>query len=155
MCTSGHTVSWKMWATKQFKYSKNTANHNSEIKITKRTVKEETTGSLETLKQTFCTQLRLLKKHHFNIMHQFKMYTNCKNKLTESEIVVHCDFSENYVCKFTEEVQAMHYGASKQQIYLHTGVIYAKFEDGSQTLGIFLYDFGKLQSYTWCYLGPS
>lgn len=72
------------------------------------------------------------------------MYTNCKNKLTESEIVVHCDFSENYVCKFTEEVQAMHFGASKQQISLHTGVIYAKFEDGPQTLGIFLYDFGKL-----------
>lgn len=39
------------------------------------------------------------------------------------------DFSENYVFKLKEEVQAMHFGASKVQLSLHTGVMYYKDEN--------------------------
>lgn len=34
------------------------------------------------------------------------------------------DFSENYGCKYSEEVQSAHFGASKGQVTLHTGVLY-------------------------------
>lgn len=34
------------------------------------------------------------------------------------------DFAENYICKYAEEVQAVHFGASKPQISLHTAVLY-------------------------------
>lgn len=39
---------------------------------------------------------------------------------------MHVDFSENWVCKHNKEVQAMHFGSSKNQITLHTGVFYLK-----------------------------
>ncbi len=38
--------------------------------------------------------------------------------------MIHVDFSENYVCKMSEEIQSMHFGASKRQITLHTGIYY-------------------------------
>ena len=39
------------------------------------------------------------------------------------------DFSENYVAKYNEEVQSVHFGASKRQISLNTGVFYLKGTD--------------------------
>jgi len=39
------------------------------------------------------------------------------------------DFSENYALKCNEEIQTMHFGASRQQLSLHTGVFYYKVGD--------------------------
>ncbi|CAB3249617.1 unnamed protein product [Arctia plantaginis] len=36
------------------------------------------------------------------------------------------DFSENYMCKYNQEIQSVHFGASRQQITLHTVVTYHK-----------------------------
>lgn len=41
-----------------------------------------------------------------------------------------CDFSENYCTKYETEVQAVHFGASKSQISLHTVVVY--YTDGEE-----------------------
>ena len=41
-------------------------------------------------------------------------------------MLIICDFSENYQSKLTEEIQSMHFGASKSQISLHTGMMYLK-----------------------------
>lgn len=41
------------------------------------------------------------------------------------ELIFRIDFSENYVTKFSSEVQSTHFGASKKQICLNTGVRYA------------------------------
>lgn len=38
--------------------------------------------------------------------------------------MIHIDFSENYTCKYSTEVQAVHFGSSHQQATLHTGVFY-------------------------------
>ena len=40
------------------------------------------------------------------------------------EVMIHVDFSENYNTKYESEIQSMHYGASRRQISLHTGVAY-------------------------------
>lgn len=62
-------------------------------------------------------------KHVGNIVHQYEAITNLKaNK--QNEIVVHIDFSENFQLKLSEEIQAFHFGGSRQQISLHTGVLY-------------------------------
>lgn len=44
--------------------------------------------------------------------------------MTENSALIHVDFSENYSCKYNEEIQAVHFGGAKQQITLHTGVSY-------------------------------
>lgn len=44
--------------------------------------------------------------------------------MSGEEALIHVDFSENYSCKYSSEVQAVHFGASHQQATLHTGVLY-------------------------------
>lgn len=67
-----------------------------------------------------------MKKHAFNIKHQYSQYLSCIKNLKDTEVAFHFDFSGNYVCKLTTEVQSMHFGASKSQVTIHTGVLYAK-----------------------------
>lgn len=40
------------------------------------------------------------------------------------EALIHVDFSENYSLKYATEVQSFHFGGSRQQVSLHTAVIY-------------------------------
>lgn len=46
--------------------------------------------------------------------------------MADSDLFLHVDFSENYKCKYSAEPQSVHFGASRKQITLHTGVIYGK-----------------------------
>jgi len=62
--------------------------------------------------------------HVFNIRQQFAALKSKKESLHPSEVIIHCDFSENVVFKYHEEVQAMHFGASKRQMSMHTSVMY-------------------------------
>lgn len=39
-------------------------------------------------------------------------------------MMLHIDFSDNYLCKYSQEIQAVHFGGSHQQATLHTGVLY-------------------------------
>ncbi|GBM66790.1 hypothetical protein AVEN_74330-1 [Araneus ventricosus] len=47
-----------------------------------------------------------------------------KKTLIPNDVLIHTDFSENYVCKYGREVQSSHFGGSKQQITLCTVVVY-------------------------------
>lgn len=49
-------------------------------------------------------------------------------------MIFRIDFSENYVAKFATEVQSIHFGASKKQIALNTGVCYALKDEKVQTV---------------------
>ena len=52
--------------------------------------------------------------------------TFMKENMTEDEIFIHMDFSENYKCKLQSEIQSMHFGASQRQISVHTEIAYTK-----------------------------
>ncbi|XP_063234925.1 uncharacterized protein LOC134537909 [Bacillus rossius redtenbacheri] len=56
-----------------------------------------------------------------------------KDNLTDHEIIVHCDFSENYNLKFAEEIQSFHFGGARQQISMHTVVVYRKSSETLET----------------------
>ena len=47
-----------------------------------------------------------------------------KVKLLPNEAIIIIDFSENYLCKYSSETQSVHFGTSRQQVSLHTGVLY-------------------------------
>lgn len=66
--------------------------------------------------------------HQANKMHQYLALKLLKETLANNEAIIHIDFSENYSCKYGEEVQSLHFGGSRQQITLHTGVIYSRVE---------------------------
>lgn len=65
-------------------------------------------------------------------MRQYEAIKKLKENLNLTEALVHVDFSENYSLKFSEEVQSMHFVASRQQVSIHTAVIYTRhFSTGS------------------------
>ena len=43
--------------------------------------------------------------------------------MSADEVTVHIDFSENYICRYSE-IQSVHFGGSHRQTSLHTGVYY-------------------------------
>lgn len=62
--------------------------------------------------------------HLFNIRWQYRAYRELRENLLSHECLLHIDFSENYVCQYSDEVQSVHFGGSHQQATLHTGVLY-------------------------------
>lgn len=115
------TVKWYAWTLKDHVF-----NEKGNTKTSKRMVKTEKTGSIKELLDLFHAELKAFKRHVFNVRHQYQQYKLCIENLESNEAAIHIDFSENWVCKYNEEVQAMHFGASKKQITLHTGVLYIK-----------------------------
>lgn len=83
---------------------------------------------------------------------QQNQYQHCMRQLKPHEILIICDFSENYGCKMTHEIQAMHFGASKQQITLHCGVVY--FNDRSQSFCSVSDDLCHEPAAIWAHLFP-
>ena len=65
--------------------------------------------------ELFNSYIKRFKQHHFNIKQQYAFWKRA---------LIHVDFSENYSCKYSSQVQAVHFGASHQQATLHTGVLY-------------------------------
>ncbi|GBN26713.1 hypothetical protein AVEN_56150-1 [Araneus ventricosus] len=63
--------------------------------------------------------MKSFKKHVFNIQQQYKAFRMCINNLEENEAVVHIDFSKNYNCKLSVEVQSHHFSGSRNQVRLH------------------------------------
>lgn len=69
----------------------------------------------------------LMKKYMFHegiMIHQYREVDQLKKRLSEVEVLVHCDFSENYAYKFSSEVQSFHFGGSRGQCSLHTVEVY-------------------------------
>ena len=56
--------------------------------------------------------------------------------MSDDEVLLHLDFSKNYNCKYSQEVQSLHFGGSRNQITLHTVVMYykSKTNDSTSTL---------------------
>ncbi|XP_063767605.1 uncharacterized protein LOC134883246 [Eleginops maclovinus] len=109
-------VSYSQWVTEEKKCS--------ETVSYKMTIKKEMEGTLESLLDLFNEQLSKFKRHVFNIRQQFAFSRALKKELSPDECIIHVDFSENYGCKYSSEIQAVHVGASHQQATLHTGVLY-------------------------------
>lgn len=65
----------------------------------------------------------ILYKYHCNNAHQQNEYQKAVSEVQHNERLIVCDFSECYEAKLANEVQSMHFGASKRQISLHTGMV--------------------------------
>ena len=76
------------------------------------TSKEKVKGTMQQLVDELGAELNLCCKHLYNIAHQYKAVRTLKQKLTDKDILLHVDFSENFGCKNASEIQSMHFGAS-------------------------------------------
>lgn len=114
-------ILWPVWMLKKHEYGE-----EGHKKTTKKMVKTEREGTIQDLINAFHSDMKNFLIHSYNISHQYKTYKYCITNLKDNETVIHIDFSENYSCKLHTEIQALHFGASKVQITLHTGVLYIK-----------------------------
>ena len=67
----------------------------------------------------------LYSPHVHRIKHQFNEFRNMKQDTSSNNsVIVIVDFSDNYSCNLANEPQTFHFGRSREQATLHTGVIY-------------------------------
>ena len=111
-------TSWMQWKT--VREERDVKGVSKTVNLT---VKAEVKGSVGDLIDECINLLEQMKRHHFNIRHQYRFYRFQKQNMGENECLIHIDFSENYECKFEKEVQSVHFGASKKQISLCGGTV--------------------------------
>ena len=99
---------------------------HKETKMVAMTVKEKEKGAIGNLVNDFQLEVDKCCKHLFNIQNQYESIRKLKEKLTKRDLICHIDFSENYSCKYNEEIQSIYFGASQRQVSLHTGVLYTE-----------------------------
>ncbi|KAK0143486.1 hypothetical protein N1851_018398 [Merluccius polli] len=88
--------------------------------IVRYTLKKQVEDTQENLVDLFHALLHKFKRHTFNITKQFFYVRELKKTLSEEEAIIHIDFSENYTCKYSSEIQSVHFGSSHNQATLHT-----------------------------------
>ena len=93
------------------------------MKITK---KDKVEATVQQVIDIFEEQLVGHMAHVGRIIHQRETVKLLRENLTEKDLCVIVDWSENWSCKYFSEVQSMHFGGSHQQLALHTGAVIGK-----------------------------
>ncbi|KAL0830015.1 hypothetical protein ABMA28_003473 [Loxostege sticticalis] len=99
------SITYERWITKYEKIIL-----KSKEKICKKSIKETVKTTNKSLVQLLHSSLPVYMKH--------------KNYLLPFEGLLHIDFSDNYNCKYSAEIQSAHCGGSKSQLSLHSCVYY-------------------------------
>ena len=112
-------TTWLQWKT--VRETRRIKEEDKQVSVTK---KVAMMGTIYDLVEQCENMLERYKTHVFNINHQYQFYRSLQLKMEQTECLIHVDFSENYTTKLAQEIQSMHFGASKKQITLHTGVMH-------------------------------
>ncbi|KAG6443763.1 uncharacterized protein LOC115456138 [Manduca sexta] len=105
-----------------------------EKKTIKLTKKGTITSTVKDLKMSLAADIPLMKKHVYGIGENLKAKRELRDNLKETELMIQIDFAENYMTKYGKEIQSIRFGASKGQLSIHTGVLYAKKDTSLQTV---------------------
>ncbi|CAH0550600.1 unnamed protein product [Brassicogethes aeneus] len=115
------TMVYEKWVTKRV-----TIVVKGKEKLCTKTVKEKLMSTKAEVYETFIGLMKPFLLHIKNLEHQMREIRKIKENMNNNEALIHMDFSENYGCKYAEEVQSAHFGNSKMQLSLHTVVVYYK-----------------------------
>lgn len=116
-------VSWHEWQIINQLKTKNIGG-SVNVREVKVSAKVKIDDFVEILESKFQKDMKKFKMHIFNIKKQNEAYKLIRENLNDHEAVIHIDFSENFACKYASEVQSFHFGSSRKQASLHTGVVY-------------------------------
>ena len=100
-------VTYMQWATEDKAKS-----NDEESSVAKITVKQTIESSQEELVERFHTHLTKFKRHLFNIRQQYAYCRGLRSCMANDECLIHIDFSENFSCKYSTEIQSVHFGSS-------------------------------------------
>jgi hypothetical protein len=83
-------------------------------------------GSAASVLEKFEAQLSSYAGHAFRACHQLREVQHMRKNLQNGDIMLHVDYSENFTCKWNEEIQAAHFGNAHGQVVIHQGVMYSE-----------------------------
>lgn len=110
-------VNWSQWT--QVKVQVPANNRRDAIEVKKSAKVERTTTGAD-LARDLDEELSLRGARHIAVYkHQQELLQNLKPKLLDTEAIILMDFSENYACKYAEEIQSFHFGGSREQATIH------------------------------------
>jgi len=118
------------------------------------TIKSVQSGPVSEIVRSFSEQLMKFKVHNCNIQHQYFQYRLLRNEMSASEVLIHIDYSENYVAKLAKEIQSVHFGASKNQITIHSGLYYVGSNSVPNTFATVSDSLEHGPAGVWAYLRP-
>ena len=101
-------------------------------KTVSHTIKEELQSTVVDLIAVFPAEILKYMHHEGIAIHQFQEIDYLKRRLNTNEMLIHCDFSQNYESKYETEIQSFHFGRSRKQYTLHTVEVYYKKDMYSQ-----------------------
>lgn len=116
-------VSYLKWTNKKETYADPKTGQEKNVK---KTIKQEIQTTASNIANILENEMKKYLIHENNILHQFRSMKHAKENLLNEEIIIHMDFSENYAFKYSEEAQSVHFGGSREQVTLHTVVVYYK-----------------------------
>ncbi|WAQ99824.1 LOW QUALITY PROTEIN: hypothetical protein MAR_024197 [Mya arenaria] len=119
-------IVWRVWRNKRIEIPKTDEVGSQTVRTVTKTVKEKDQGTLDQLNDEIQVEAQRASRHVFNIRHQYQAISRLKENLKAEDVLIHIDFSENYNCKYHQEIQSIHFGASQTQVSLHTGVAYTR-----------------------------
>lgn len=123
---------WKLVTEDRTKNGKNVP-----VKVTR---KCKIYCNLQQLKEKITLSVGPFMTHMYRVTHQSSFSKSMRTNLNKDEVFVIVDFSENYQFKYANEVQSRHFGASNEQLTLHTGAYFslgeANEEDGSPKIEV-------------------
>jgi len=99
---------------------------NGLAKTSKAFQKVRVTGTIHELIESFVELSVIYYQHVYRKRVQERAYIDCKQMVLKSDYdgLLICDFSQNYGCKLANEIQGYHFGSARQQVSLHTSVLY-------------------------------
>lgn len=125
-------MQWFEWVREEEMYIKEGKKMKS-IKNVKRLNEDLVQNVIDKFKE----ELKILRKHIFNMKTQYRNFRQSIDNIKPNEAVILVDFSENYNAKCHEEIQAHHFGGSRNQITLHTVVVYLHDKDKNYKVSSF------------------
>jgi hypothetical protein len=91
-----------------------------------RCMMETVTKNIDEFIDEFMENLLKLKTHSFIANRQKESYSELKEGLTEGEVLVNCDFAENYSFILQDEIQSYHWSSS--QATIHPFIVYYQWQ---------------------------
>jgi hypothetical protein len=143
------TTKWKQWVT--VKEERQIGPNTKQVTLN---VRKEIEGTIFDLMEACSSMIKRYRRHVFNIRHQFGFIRELQHTTQAHECIIHIDYAENYVAKLRREIQSAHFGASKSQITLHTGVYYKGPHCIPQTFCSLSDSLEHGPSGIWAHLGP-
>ncbi|XP_069394767.1 male determiner protein Mdmd(III)-like [Paralichthys olivaceus] len=107
--TKGNIIAWDEWVTKSVPLIKRCKDGSTEEKEVRNVLLDKRHTSIEKLVELTQDHLPNFSRHIFNIKHQFERLRSLRETLTQNDVVVHIDYSENYACKYTREIKETHF----------------------------------------------